>query len=199
MDGGARSEEQIRESLEALALKAWKAQDSERTRTLALALRIGLLVVIPLVGAIAWFTVVGYQKHVVEVHSGDVGFRIVSHKSPFEVSVASVDFAKPVAGGLFNSIHDRLISDRLQPCSYEWASIVSTVQRAKLPSGEQNYEFMINDLPFRLSGAELICGEKRWLLPQGVTVTIELDRLPSPAPVPARPASPPALFNRLER
>src|SRR5690349_2542030 len=108
-----RSEEQTKEALDALAHRVWETQERERRRTMMVVLRLILFLVLPLATVIAWLATSGYQHHVVEMRVGDSGFRIVSHRSPFEVSVSSQEFARMAPGGMFAKIEDRVVGSSI--------------------------------------------------------------------------------------
>lgn len=167
-----------KESLDAIALRIWESQQRDRRRTAAVALRVTMLVVLPLAMFVAWLATTGYQRHVLQVRRGDTGFRIVSRRSPFEISIPSADFARMVPGGIFSHIEDHVSGESIQPRSYDWASYVKTEQEVQLQEGVKTLDFWVNDVNFQLANGELMCGERRWLLKSGSTITIDVDRIP---------------------
>jgi hypothetical protein len=169
-----------------LAQRALDAQDRERRRQFSFWLRILLLLGVPAVAVVAWLALVGYQRHVIEIETGGRIFRIVSHKSPFEVYTANDEFAPPKPGGFSTTISEDFESDRVQARMYDWAPIVTTRQRVKLPDGMINYVFYVNLIPFSLTRSEIQSGEQRWQAQPGEVREIVVDRLSPPQAVPIR-------------
>jgi hypothetical protein len=134
--------------------------------------------------ALLWAVLLGYQRHVVEIHSGDGVFRLVSHRSPFEIYTKADDFAKPVEGGIFAVTNSDLKGTHVEAAAYDWATVVTTQQRVFLPEGMVNYEFYINGIPFSLTRSELRSGELRWQAPPGQTEEINVDVLSPPKAAP---------------
>jgi hypothetical protein len=180
---GPRTHDQhSREKLDALALRVWESQQRDRRRVTNLVLRAIVFVVLPAIVVVAWLATAGYQRHVLEVRDGDAAFRIVSRRSPFEISLPSAEFAKPVPGGTFAVVEDHVVGNSIQPRSYDWSSYAKTDQVVTLPRGSESLEFWINDVQFQVAAGEVVSGEKRWLLKPGRTITIEVDRLPPTMP-----------------
>lgn len=175
-------DQHTQETLDALALRVWESQQRDRRRVANLVLRAIVFVVLPMIVVIAWLATDGYQRHVLEVHDGDATFQIVSRRSPFEISLPAAEFAKPVPGGTFAVVEDRVVGSSIQPRSYDWSSYAKTNQIVTLPQGSGMLDFWINDVNFQLVAGEVISGEKRWLLKPGRTITIEVDRLPPTTP-----------------
>jgi hypothetical protein len=175
-----------------LAYQALTAHDRERRRASLRVLSVLFFVLVPALGVIVWLTTVGYQHHVLEIESGGRTFRIVSHKSPFEVYTPNDDFAKPVEGGLFGCVRDDFRTDHVETRNYEWASYVSTCQRVHLPDGLIDYQFFVNNIPFSLTRSELKSGDSRWQASQDETRDINVDKL---SPPPPQPVSRPSISN----
>jgi hypothetical protein len=139
-----------------------------------------VLVLLPLIGIFTWLTFFGYQRHVLLIRTSAGNIRLVSHAGPFEVSDPNLDFAPIVSGGSFSYISDRVTSDSIQPRSYDWAAIASTLQTVVLPDGQTALEFYINNRRFSLDNATLVHDDKLWKLTPGQTLDIDVDRLPDP-------------------
>jgi hypothetical protein len=147
-----------------------------------------LLFVVPCVAIAFWICTIGYQHHVLEIHDGNSGFRIVSNHSPFEIDVPGKEFASQVPGGILVETNDRVQGNSIQPRWYDWASFVDTKQVVTLPTGTNTLDFWINDVHFELVGSELISGQSRWSLRSAGMTTIDVDRLAPSLGMPPRPA-----------
>lgn len=172
------------ENLSELAFQALAAHDQERRRLFLRSTSLIALTVGPMLVLLAWFTTAGYQHHVLEIESGGRVFRIVSHKSPFEIYTPTDETLKIKPGGMFAVVTDDFKADRVEARNYEWASYISTRQRVHLPDGMVDYRFYVNTIPFSLTRAELKSGETRWRSAPGETREINVDKLSPPAPEP---------------
>lgn len=191
--------DQMRARLGELAIRLQRSREREQRRLIGLILRVGLFLGVPFVLAFVWVTTIGYQKHVLELRYGEGGVRMISRRSPFEISSPTADFAKPVGGGVFARIDDDLRSSSVQPRAYDWSSFCRTNQRVDI-SASSVQVFSVNEIPFRLAGGELAQGTRRWRIPSDRIVMIDLDRMalpnqlvpapPPPSPITASPAMP---------
>lgn len=184
-----QQDRETKEALDALALRAYESQHRERRRMAAWAIRIVLFVVFPFALFVVWLTMIGYQRHVLEVHVGDTGFRIISHRSPFEVSVPSEDFGHPIPGDMLVQT-EKVNASSIQPRLYIWSSYSDTKQVVTLPGGVSTLDFWVNEVHFEMAAGEVVSGERRWLMRPGQLVNIEVDRLPATLPSPPPGSAP---------
>jgi hypothetical protein len=168
-----------------LARQALEAHDRQNRRAMTYGLRVAFLLLVPLAGAVGWWTLVGYQRHVLEIETGGRVFRLVSHKGDFEITTPNEPFSKPQEGGLLNPIEEDITTDRVEARAYGQASYATTRQRARLADGLVDYQFTVNNIPFSLTRSELSSGDMHWHLEHGETREIEVDRLSPPEPQPA--------------
>lgn len=171
----------------ALAREALAADHEHHRRLRSTGIGFALLIGLPLVGALAWAVLIGYQSHVVEIHQGDLAVRLVSRSAPFEVYQVDSITVVAVNGGIFAQIDEHLEGPEIEPRLYDWATIAATEQVVNLPQSQGAFPFIVNGLMFQIEGREIYCGERRWLLVPGSVVTIDVDTIPVPASAPVRP------------
>ncbi len=143
-------------------------------------LQVLVLILLPLLMLILGLLLIGYQRHVLTIHTSAGDIRIISHRGPFEIATPIDDFAPLESGGLLRIIRDRLTSDRITPRNYDQAAIALTDQVATLPDAQTSCEFYLNNHFFRLDKNRLATGPHRWTLTPNETLRINLDQLPDP-------------------
>jgi hypothetical protein len=170
--------------LHEMAQQALEDHDRQSRRVLARRVAVAFFLLAPLAGAVAWLLLVGYQRHVLEIETGDRVFRIVSRKGPFEVYTPNDEFAKPREGNLVEPILEDITTNRVEPRLYTGAPYASTRQRVRLADGLVDYQFFVNQVPFSLTRSELTSGELHWQAGPGEVCEINVDRLSPPQPQP---------------
>jgi len=164
-------------------LATLEARERRRRRAvLGGAIGLGSFVRVAIVG-IAYFSLVGHQHHVVEVHVGPAAYRIVSHTGPFVVEGRDSQADLPMAPGLGGYLTEHLRGREIAPRSYLWAPMAETSQVVKLTRRQTACDFAVNGVPFHATASRLrtrgnaLVLARQWPAEPGAIVEIDIDRL----------------------
>jgi hypothetical protein len=167
---------------EEAARQALRRFELARERAFRRRLLVAAMLGLPAVLAVAWFLGVGWQRHVLEIRSGDAALRLVSREGPYQLDVPNdpelADFVRGGSGAVVEEHHE---GTTVRSRAYDWASYARTEQVVTREPGDPfPMDFILNGRRFRFAGAELQSAGRRWLLRPGRTLEINVDQLPRP-------------------
>ena len=171
------SEQEEAQARAAETLEALRRVDAAHRAALRRWRGLAILVGIPLATLLAWLVLVGYERHVLEIHNGPDVIRFVSRHGPFEVCEPGGYFDVQPRGvpGLY--VVESLSGPKVEPRSYDAAFLASTAQRIELPPGTTGFAVEINGHIFELRARELLGDQQTWALAPGRTLDIDVDRV----------------------
>ncbi|HEY3282849.1 MAG TPA: hypothetical protein VGN26_11290 [Armatimonadota bacterium] len=139
-----------------------------------------LAVAAPLVAFACWTGVYGSQRHRLVLHTVSATVTLESHTNPFVVTVPG----KPPApsrgltpGRPQEDPDPYSSSDHVVPRTYASSEATSSLQDVTVPRYFTQEVFVVNGRSFVLTPRELRSGARRWPLPAGADVSVDVDSL----------------------
>lgn len=160
-----------------------EARDRRRKRAIAGGATVLLGIVVLALYGIIYFTFIGHQFHLLEIHIGDASYRIESHTGPFTVEVPGEARALPTVAGNGGLLTEHISRRRVVPRTYLWAPMADTSQVVKLTRREPSCEFVVNGIPFHADAQRLrALGRspitfREWVAEPGEIEVVDIDAL----------------------
>jgi hypothetical protein len=129
-----------------------------------------------LTGSVLFFlSRVDFHRHVLEVNTPAGGFRIISNRSSFRVSLPGVRDVQLISLRGYDGFTRN--GSTIVPVQVEGVGFIRTWQHVDLPANPPEVVFYFNEHEFRIEGGKVQAAGQVWDLKPGAVVDVLVDHL----------------------